>query len=198
MPSPIGHALGGVAAAWLVDLVPGTRGWRTAPTSAAWWDRAGSGFTAACAALAIAPDLDLLLRTHRTVTHSLGAAVCVGLLAAALAANASRPILRVAAMCAAAYGSHLLFDWLATDRYVPYGIQVLWPFNRDWLISGWDIFPQTERRDLTTLPVIRQNVAAVASELALLGPVVVLVWLVRVKALAGLAAEVTGRDHPSQ
>jgi len=29
MPSPIGHALAGLTAAWIADLVPGDRDWRT-------------------------------------------------------------------------------------------------------------------------------------------------------------------------
>ena len=33
--------LGGVVAAWAVDLVPGDRVWRTAPDRASWFARAG-------------------------------------------------------------------------------------------------------------------------------------------------------------
>lgn len=198
MPSSIGHALGGVAAAWLVDLIPGERGWRTAPASASWRDRAGAGLTAVCAALAVSPDLDLLVRTHRTVTHSLGAVVAVGLIAAAIAAHTRRPALRVAGMCAAAYASHLLFDWLAADRYSPYGLQALWPLSSQWFISGWTIFAQTERRDLLTLATFEKNAAAIARELALIGPIVVLLWLVRVKAFARFTAQVSGRHHPAK
>jgi len=44
-----------VAAAWLVDLIPGERRWRTAPRTAPWWNRAGDGLTAICAALAVSP-----------------------------------------------------------------------------------------------------------------------------------------------
>src|SRR6266508_317117 len=113
MPSPIGHVLGGVAAGWAVDLVPGARAWRTAPEGTSWAARAGDGLTLACALLGAAPDLDLIFTTHRTFTHSAGAVIFIGLFAAALAANAGRPIARVASMCVAAYASHLLLDWLA-------------------------------------------------------------------------------------
>lgn len=198
MPSPIGHALGGVAAAWLVDLIPGPRAWRSARASASWFKRAGNGLTVACAALAIAPDLDVLVGGHRMMTHSVGAVIIVGLAAAAIAAYAERPILRVALMCAAAYGTHPLLDLLAVDRFWPYGLQLLWPFSQAWLISGWDLFALTERRDLMTLPAIRQNAAAVAQEIAILGPLVVLLWLIRVKTLAGLASEMSGGHHSSQ
>src|SRR5262245_47129789 len=101
MPSPIGHALAGIAAAWAADLVPGDRGWRTAPSQASWYARAGNGLTLACATLAVLPDIDLLMlpfkpETHRTVTHSVGAVLLVGVAGAAVAARRRRPVVRLA------------------------------------------------------------------------------------------------------
>jgi membrane-bound metal-dependent hydrolase YbcI (DUF457 family) len=197
MPSPIGHALAGVAAAWAVDLVPGDRAWRSAPESASWFKRAGDGLTVACVALAVSPDLDHLF-VHRTVTHSIAAVVVVGLVAAAWAANARRPIARVALMCAAAYSTHLLLDWLGTDRYPPRGIQALWPVSRGWFISNADVFAQTARQHLLTPAIMLQNFRAIVQEAAILGPVVVTLWLVRVKALARFPSELARRDHPAQ
>ena len=198
MPSPIGHALAGVAAAWIVDLLPGDRVWRTAPASDSWYKRAGNGLTLSCAALGAAPDLDLLFATHRAATHSVSAVVFVGLLAAVLAANAGRPAGRVALMCAAAYGTHLLLDWLGADNYPPFGIQAFWPFSDGWFISGITIFTQTARQQLWTSASMVKNITAIVQELAILGPAVIALWLVRVKALAGLAPEMSGRDHPAQ
>ncbi len=196
MPSPIGHALAGVATAWAADLVPGDRAWRTEPGS--WYGRAGAGLTAACAGLAAAPDLDLAFAAHRTITHSVGAVAVVGVLAAALAARAGRPIARVALMCAAAYGSHLLLDWLGADYYPPRGLQLMWPFNHEWYISGLDLFRQTARERIFTHGPIMTNVRAVLQELAILGPTVAGLWLIRVKALARFSAEVTCGHHPAQ
>jgi membrane-bound metal-dependent hydrolase YbcI (DUF457 family) len=198
MPSPIGHALGGIAAAWAIDLIPGDRAWRTVPGTGTWYRRAGGGLTLACAGLGAAPDLDLAFVAHRTVTHSLGAVLFVGLFAGALAANARRPIARVALMCAAAYGTHLLFDWLGTDSYPPRGIQLMWPLNREWYISGIDVFRQTARLRIFTHGPMMTNIRAVLQEIAMLGPTVVALWLVREKALAGLPAQVARRDHPPQ
>src|SRR5262245_66413879 len=128
MPTPIGHALAGVAAAWIADLVPGDRAWRMAPASASWYERAGNGLTVAGALLAVSPDLDLVWlpwfpRQHRTMTHSIGAVILVGLFAAAIAINKHRPAARLALMCAAAYATHLLLDWLGVDNYPPRGVQ---------------------------------------------------------------------------
>src|SRR5471030_1112459 len=85
MPSPIGHALAGIAAAWAVDLVPGDRAWRTAEADAPFYLRAGDGLTLLCAGLGAAPDLDLAFAVHRTMTHSVTAVLVVGLVAAAVA-----------------------------------------------------------------------------------------------------------------
>jgi membrane-bound metal-dependent hydrolase YbcI (DUF457 family) len=198
MPSPIGHALAGVAAAWAADLVPGNRAWRTASAPAPWYNRAGNGLTLTCAALAAAPDLDFLAGAHRTVTHSVTAVVFVGVCAASLAAVASRPVARIALMCAAAYATHLLLDWLGADAYPPLGIQAFWPVSAEWYISGIDLFRQTARQGLLTSASLLKNSRAIVRELAILGPIVIALWLVRVKALAGLAAEVSGRHHPTQ
>lgn len=198
MPSPIGHALAGLAAAWAADLVPGDRSWRTAPASASWLRRAGNGLTLTCVGLGAAPDLDHLFAAHRTVTHSIGAVALVGVAAAAVAANAHRPVARITAMCAAAYSTHLLLDWLGVDMYPPRGLQLLWPFSSEWFISGLDIFRQTARQQLLTLPIIRKNALAILQEIAILGPIVIGLWLVRVKALAALAPEVPRRDHAPQ
>jgi membrane-bound metal-dependent hydrolase YbcI (DUF457 family) len=198
VPSPIGHALAGLAAAWAADLVPGERAWRTAPAPASWYQRAGDGLTGACVALGAAADLDLLFVTHRTVTHSVGAVILVTLFAATLAANTRRPVARVALMCAAAYATHLLLDWLSVDLSTPRGIQALWPFRFEWFISGLDLFPQTERRQLWTVATMLKNVRAILQEVVMLAPLAAALWLVRVKALAGLASEVAGRDHAAE
>ena len=198
MPSPIGHALAGLAAAWTVDLVPGDRAWRTAPASASWYKRAGNGLTLACVGLGAAPDLDLLFLTHRTATHSVAAVAFVALFAAAMAVRVDRPIARVAAMCAAAYGTHLLLDWLGADAFPPRGIQGLWPLSQSWYISDTDVFRQTARHEIFSGPSIVTNVRAIAKEMAILGPAVVALWLVRVKALSGLSSELTRRDHPTK
>jgi len=179
MPSPIGHALAGVATVWAID------------------PRADRDVTVACALLAMAPDLDLLLPYgHRTITHSVGAVGFVALFAAAMAVKSGRPVVRLTLMCAAAYGSHLVLDWLGEDPYFPYGIRAFWPFSDRFVIAPVTIFRQTARRFLTQENAIRTNTLAVLQEIAILGPVVIALWLVRVKALARLSTEVSGGHHP--
>jgi hypothetical protein len=218
MPSPFGHSLAGLAVAWAADLVPGDRAWRAAPAGASWYRRAGNGLSAVCMALAMAPDLDLGFTRHRTYTHSIGAVIVVGLLSAAAARwwlsrvnarsrspaclaappKARRLAVRVGLMCAAAYASHPLLDWLGVDLYPPPGLQLFWPFDSGWYISGLDLFRQTRREHLFTWPVLSQNILSIAQEMAILVPIAVGLWLVRVKTLARFAPEQAGRDHSAQ
>ena len=198
MPSSVGHALAGAAAAWCADLVPGGRGWRTAPPTASWYRRAGNGLTVLCAGVGAAPDLDLLFGSHRRFTHSVGAVLLVGTVAAIAAVRVRRPAIRVALMCAGAYATHLLLDWLAADSIPPYGLRAFWPFSNTWVISGWDLFRQTERRHFLSRPAIWINLQAIAQELVIVGPVAVAVWLIRVKALARFSAEMPCGDHSAK
>jgi membrane-bound metal-dependent hydrolase YbcI (DUF457 family) len=197
MPTPLGHMLAGVAVAWGADLVPGDRAWRAASSDASWYRRAGNGLTLACGALGALADLDLLvLRTHRTFTHSMAAVAFIALFAAAMAANAHRPILRVAVMCAAAYASHLLLDWLGIDNFAPRGIQAWWPFSHAWYISGRDLFWETARNGVFERAALRLNAIAVAREIEILLPVLVLLWTARRRQMALLSRRDNGDELP--
>jgi hypothetical protein len=167
MPSPIGHALGGIAAGWLVQ--PHTHGrsprsYRTA--------------TIAFAALGMAPDLDLLLGPHRGPSHSVGAAALVGLVAW-MAFRASPSAARMGLTCAAAYGSHVLLDWLGSDSSPPHGLVALWPFSMAHYQAAWPVFLSVSRRihrpELFWVP----NLRALALELLILVPAVSLAAFLR-------------------
>jgi tetratricopeptide (TPR) repeat protein len=169
MPSPIGHALGGIAAGWLIQPPEETsrRGGRTA--------------TLAFAILGVAADLDLIVGTHRGPTHSLGAAVMIGLMAWAILRRRTDRAGRLAGACAAAYGSHILLDWLGSDTSPPIGLPALWPFSLAYYEAPWHVFLAVSRRvhqpELFWLP----NARALARELLILLPVVTLVGYVRPK-----------------
>jgi membrane-bound metal-dependent hydrolase YbcI (DUF457 family) len=196
MASPVGHALAGLAVAWGADLHPANR-------AAGSHARAGTALTLACVALAAVPDIDLLVTgLHRTVTHSLLSVLLVGLAAALVASRASRyhpgpsgQVVRVAIVCALAWASHIGVDWISADSSTPKGMQILWPFSDAWFISGWDIFPGTERRRLLSEPSLRQNLLALVTELVLMVPILLGLWLVREKTPAGLSSELACSDH---
>lgn len=126
------------------------------------------------AAIAVAPDLDLLVGTHRGASHSVGAALIAG--AAAWIVLRSP---RWAAAAALAWGSHVLLDWLSNDTRPPIGIMALWPVSREYYKSAIEIFPPVSRRYWEARFWV-YNLRAVAAELILLGPVAAVVaWRAR-------------------
>ena len=101
--------------------------------------------------LANAPDLDflpgLLVGTpgayHRGPSHTLLAVVVVGL-AIALVARwraAPRPW-RLGLWAAAAYGSHLVVDFLTIDAVPPFGGRFLWPLSDAYYIAPVTPIPE--------------------------------------------------------
>ena len=177
MPSPIGHALAGVAIAWIApkhhaEIVSRTSG---APGT--------SSLALICASLAVLPDIDLLfLPTHRTATHSLFTALAVFIVAAAVTGQVKgRVSWSFAGMCAAAYASHAVCDWMGKDASVPYGLQILWPASDRWFISPWPIFPGTERRQIFSGRSVLINLRAVVAEILIFGPLVTMLWIRRTR-----------------
>lgn len=166
MPSPVGHALGGLAAGWLVQKPA------AAPAARRW---ASIGF----AALAVAPDLDLVFGTHRGAAHSLVAAALAGLTVWLVLRPRVAAAGRLAAACAAAYGSHVLLDWLGSDTSAPFGVVALWPFSAAYFIAPWHVFLPISRRigqpELFWMP----NVLALLREAIVLVPIVALVYRAR-------------------
>lgn len=175
MPSPVAHALAGVAAGWLIGPAP--QGASRAHVV---------GRAAAFVAAALAPDLDLLAGGHSGPAHGLGAAVLVGALVWALvwmvraAGSARGDAARLACATAVAYGSHTLLDWLGSDSSPPIGVMALWPVSREYYESSLHVFMAISRR--YWLPEFwTYNLRALARELLILGPLFVVVMGVRWK-----------------
>jgi membrane-bound metal-dependent hydrolase YbcI (DUF457 family) len=178
MPSPIGHALAGVAIAWAVQPP------RPNPRSA--WKVA-----AVCAGLAILPDIDLVhLPIHRTATHSIPVGILVTIIAIAVTGwvipewgqsgvRYRSDTWRIGLACGLAWSSHVLLDWLGADANPPQGIQMLWPFSDQWYHSGWDLFPGTERRQPLSARGMARNLRAALQEVAIMGSIALAVWLAR-------------------
>lgn len=161
MPTPLGHALAGLAIGWAAE---GARG--KAMTVRARWSLAIT-----CAALAVFPDIDLVYRPmHRMMTHSLTAVVTAAMLMWLVQRRRHGDAWLLAAVCALAYGSHLLFDLLAGDTKRPAGIQLLWPFSDQWFISSWGIFRATTLGGFFRPHTIVSNALAVLQEIVLLTP----------------------------
>ena len=191
MPSPVGHALAGTAIALVAERVralaaSGTEE-RLALEGGADPTARGSSrlpeYLFACIALAALPDLDLLYQPiHRSITHSLGSTLFVIIVAMLVTrwVTGKRSI-AVGLLCGIAWGSHTLLDWLGADPNPPRGIQALWPFSHQWFISGWDVFRGTERRQILSAASILSNARAVAREVVVLAPIVLLLLIGRPK-----------------
>ena len=163
MPSPVGHALGGIAAAFVVDSLA-RRPVMTLP------------LLAASAVIAVTPDLDILTGSHRTYSHSIGAVAMIGVIAwMILRARGSNGA--VASALAAAYASHLPLDWLSKDTSHPSGLMALWPFTVRYYTSGWNVFGEISRRYWLPDEFILGNLRAAAWEFAIVGPFALLAWI---------------------
>lgn len=176
MPSPVGHALGGLAAGWLVAGAPARPATSADPWIATW--RGALVF----AMLGMLPDIDLLVGAHSMHTHSIGAALIVTLATIALTRSPERLVAGLAA--GAAYGSHILFDWMGNDTTPPIGIMALWPFSSDYYESDVHWFMAITRR--YWLPNFWwHNTIAMLREVGTLTPLVLLIyWLRRRRAPA--------------
>jgi inner membrane protein len=163
MPSPVGHALGGIAAAFVVDSLT-RRPVLTLP------------LLAASAVIAVTPDLDILAGSHRTYSHSIGAVAVVGVIAWMIL-RARRSSGAPAATLAAAYASHLLLDWLSKDTSDPSGLMALWPFTAQYFTSGWNVFGEISRRYWLPEEFVFGNIRAAGWELVLVGPFALLAWI---------------------
>lgn len=182
MPSPVGHALGGIASGLLVARLPGHR-------SLIFFAVAGA-----------AADLDLLLpMQHRGASHSIGAALLVlGIAAGWRWLGRTRTSSRLSMGLAAAYGSHVLLDWLGADGATPRGVMALWPFSHAFYISRLDVFLSVDRR--YWLPGFWWGtILAVSRELLVLAPIA---WLAsrfsaeRVKSIDRTPGRSSGPDGP--
>ena len=174
MPSPVGHALGGL----LVGLAAARQNQPSEsrepgqPAVASAMAGGGSRTLVVCAVAAVLPDLDFLWGRHSMETHSLGAAVLAGVVVLAWTRGQDR---RLALLVALAWASHVLFDWLGSDDTPPLGVMALWPITSEFYFAHAYVFEAISRR--TWLPNFwSHNLYAVARELVMLAPLVGVAW----------------------
>jgi membrane-bound metal-dependent hydrolase YbcI (DUF457 family) len=155
--------LGAVAAGWLAG--------RPADGRRARWRQ-----VAILAAIGIAPDLDLLVGRHSMETHSIGAAVLVGVLAAWRRWPVASTRSRIFAAVLLAWLSHPLFDILALDTSTPLGVMLFWPFSREHLQTGWSVFAAISRRYWLD-GFVSYTLLAIAREVIILLPPLLLILI---------------------
>jgi len=165
MPSSVGHALGAIIVGRAADRRPASR-WQLAIR------------VAILAALGAGPDLDLLIGRHRAETHSLGAAVIVATIAALMRWPIGASRLKIFLVAASAWSSHLVLDMLGQDHSYPYGVELFWPLSNRFFITGWDWFLPISRTWYSPR-YVPETLAAITREVMILGPVLLVVVLVR-------------------
>jgi hypothetical protein len=194
MPSPVGHALGGLIVALVFapppphDVHEGHEGHEGLPgpknsrlhvhrvdrvlrelrVHRAWWPVVGWCVVAACL-----PDVDFAWGRHNMETHSIGFALLLG-----VATLVWRPSAMVALACALAVSTHVLFDWLGSDDRAPFGVMALWPFTSEFFYADVWLFGAISRHYWRS-DFLSQNVLAVLRELVILGPFVAILWFYR-------------------
>ena len=153
MPTPIGHALGGLIAGAAV---------------------APSGLLL-CAAAGVLPDIDFAWGGHNQQTHSLGAAIIAGLIVLAWKRSP-----RLAIAVTLSWATHVLFDWLGSDDTPPIGVMALWPVNTNYYFANAFVFEAISRRYWLD-NFITHNTWAVIKEVLILGPIVITAFLWQVR-----------------
>jgi membrane-bound metal-dependent hydrolase YbcI (DUF457 family) len=165
MPTPLGHAIAGVAAGWLV-----------APPAI---DRRRRVIQAALfAGLAMTPDLDLLVGRHSGETHSIGAAAIAAGIVAWLRWPIARGRARIFLAAWLAWSTHPLLDALSPDTSPPIGVMAFWPLSHAYVQTGWAILEPIWRFPVT-VRMIRHDVFATLREIAILLPVLAAMWMWR-------------------
>jgi membrane-bound metal-dependent hydrolase YbcI (DUF457 family) len=185
MPSPLGHALGGLIVGLVVLRTPLELSAAAVTTGSDPVGAPGGGHGTlpvratralwACVAIACLPDIDFLWGRHSLETHSIGAAAITGL--AALAYTRGRDV-RLALACALAVASHVLFDYLGSDDREPLGVMALWPFSTDSYFAHAYIFEAISRRYWLS-NFVPHNAWAVLKEILLLAPAALALFLWR-------------------
>jgi hypothetical protein len=77
---------------------------------------------------------------------------------------------RIALGVAAAWGSHILLDWVGSDTSPPIGIMALWPFDSGYYQSSLSIFDAISRRYWLPDQFVIGNLRATFKEILILGP----------------------------
>jgi len=167
MPSPVGHALAGVAAGFLVRRIGPTQ-----PSGRAAGARLSRHLLSdrqiiVFALLGTLADIDFLFGIHSAYTHSIGAILVVAAVGS-LQAQGRGPLFALS--LAAAYGSHVLLDWLGSDSVTPIGVMALWPISSDFFLSDRRWF-MSVCREYWLVQCWWHNALGVTREILFLGPV---------------------------
>ena len=179
MPSPVGHALGGLIVALVAtpdnhEDHEGHQERQGREAARSWTSKATLRvhrvYLVTCVLAACLPDIDFAWGRHSMETHSVGFALFIGL---AVFGFFRSPRLAIAALLSV--GTHVLFDWLGSDDFPPLGVMAMWPFNREFYFADAYVFATISRRYWLE-GFVAHNVLAVLREIAILLPLAALAY----------------------
>lgn len=176
MATPVGHALAGYL---IFSVAEGSK------RSDRW------SFLGLSILMAAGPDLDFIpgillgspIRYHQGVSHSLGFAIGMGfIMAIAYSLKRGRVVLDWG-LFSLAYSSHLAIDLLGPSRSSLHGLPLLWPFYGRNFTAPVHILPGVHHAgstyattsDWITSLFDAYNIGAIAVEVALILPLIILV-----------------------
>lgn len=174
MPSPVGHALAGFCGFALI------RG-QVAPVRV-------SRALFLSFLISQLPDLDILPGLlvenpslyHHKGTHSLVAALIVGLLIGALANRWKLSAATWAIWGGGLYLCQVFLDMLVDDPSPPLGVQLLWPFSEQYYIAPFTPFERFDyghpTLDFIGAVMSSHNLGTALREVVLMAPFVGLAW----------------------
>ena len=167
MPTPIAHSLAGISVYFGIYRGQDKR------------------LLVAIVAAACAADLDFGLNFltgdnyHHYFTHSFSfvalftaTAYFVSLLTKRLSPK------RDALLLGIAYFTHIALDYFSKDTSAPFGMELFWPFSKEFFIAPFVIFDDIWRGTLAQLLSLH-NWLAVGQEILYIGPICILASLLR-------------------
>jgi inner membrane protein len=174
MCTPIGHVLAGTAI-YRAGSVKGIHSY--------WF----FFFILLCANL---PDVDFLFGFvegnpnlyHHMWTHSLTFCAGVGVLTVlgSRLFHGLQPV-RIGLIAFGSVLSHLVLDYFTVDQNPPFGIKLFWPFTENYYISSvpvfQDVYRNSENSGFFKSLICRHNGAALLIEIAIMGSLLVLVFI---------------------
>lgn len=174
MPMPVGHSLAAVILNELKIFKP-----------------ANSILTSVLLSIALAnlADIDYLPgilmgnpnQFHHGFTHSIGAALLVGLVFSVCCYYREAQILRPFIFATSLYFSHVFLDYFSKDTGAPYGVPIFWPLSSEYFISPVLVFSDIHKDSSSSTFLqslfVRHNALTILREILILVPLALVVLI---------------------
>lgn len=176
MPTPVAHSLIGIALFQTRTVTFFKNDWLT---------------VLFFISLANMPDLDFipgLLKGkpnmyHQGYSHTLGAALLVGLVGGYLFGKHNGSIFRSSCIVCLAYYSHMMLDYCNQDGRFPYGVMLFWPFADTFFMAPFAFFDPVMKSASSAnwlqSVLSMHNLKVAIKELVMMGPIAAGAYVLR-------------------